>query len=160
MNYTIFSCRLTIDLMRTYGELYGVLVPVEQTRKFDLKKQTVTVNSYAAIPGFAFVPVEHAKEIRRKTPEAYNLKQLFTFSGNPCLITKRELDELQVRLDNEFKGTFTFKVGDKVLVHFHPLNKQGAVGEIVKFRSSGKARIKLAKLHTFVEVPQILLSKA
>lgn len=159
MYYSIFSCRLTLELMVEYGQRFGVLVPVEHHRKFDPRKHTVQEGHRAAIPGFAFVPTEFAPELRRKVPEAYNLRQLFHRSGNPCLIKRQELDQLQARLENEFAAQFTFRVGDKVVVHFHPLNPAGADGEIVKFRSSGKARVKLRKLNSFVEVPQIMLSK-
>jgi hypothetical protein len=159
MYYAIFSCRLTLELLSEYGERYGVFVPIEHERRFNDRKRTVEEGHRAAIPGFAFVPIEHSKEIRRRVPEAYNLRQLLTFNGHECLITRKELDQLQDRLELEYTGAYTFKQGDKVIVHFHPLSKHGAEGEIVKFRSSGKARVKLRKLNSFVEVPQILLSK-
>lgn len=158
--HAIFSCRLTLELMAEYGEALGVVVPIEHHKRFDIRKSTIHEGHRAAIPGFAFCPMDAAPELRRKVPEAYNVRQLYHPSGNPLLITKAELDQLQDRLEREYAGQYTFKQGDKVLVHFHPLNPAGVEGEIVKFRSSGKARVKLRKLNSFVEVPQVMLSKS
>lgn len=159
MYYTIFTCKQTLDLMRSYGQAYGVLVPIEHQRHFNIRKQQILESHRAAIPGFAFVPMEHSKELRRKALSSFNLRQLFHPSGNPLVILERELEQLQDRLEREYSGAYTFKVGDKVLVHFHPLNPSGVEGEVVKFRKSGNARVKIRKLNTFVEVPQIMLSK-
>lgn len=158
-NYAIFHCRLTLELMREYGETYGVVVPVQHARKFNQRKELVTEHDYAAIPGFAFVPLSNAAEIRRRIPETYNLRQLYYPTGNPCVIQAKEIEDLQRRLDREFVSEYTFKVGEKVKVNFTIVHGAVATGTIVKFRSCGKARVKLDKLHSFVEVPQFLLSK-
>lgn len=148
-----------MDLAEQHSATLGVVVPIERHHRFNNKQQTVAVAMSAAIPGFAFVPVGNAAQLRRVAPLSHNLRQLFTPTGFPCTVTNRELDGLQERLNREYGGEYTFAIGNKVLVHFHPLNPAGVEGEIVKFRSTGKARIKLNKLKSFVEVPQLLLSK-
>ena len=158
--YAIFSCRLTLELMVEYGNAFGVIVPIEHHRRFDIRKHTIAEGHRAAIPGFAFVPMEHSKEFRRRVPLSYKLRQLFHPSGLPCIIQRKELDQLQDRLEREYASEYTFKAGDEVTVHFHPLNPAGVRGKLVKFRSSGKARVKLHKLNSFVEVPQVMLSKS
>lgn len=160
MHYTIFTCKQAMDVLRTYGESYGVVVPIEHYKQFNIRKHKILEGHRAAIPGFAFVPMDQCKELRRRALSSFNLRQLFHPSGNPLIILQREIEQLQDRLEREYAGANTFKVGERVTVHFHPLNPSGIEGDIVKFRKSGNARVKLHKLNSFVEVPQVMLSKS
>lgn len=148
MDYAIFTCRQTRDLAHTHGEQYGVYVPMMGTE--------------LVLPGLAFVPTEAARELRRRASPVYALRPLYTRIGNMLTVTAHELQVMQQRMDElqEVAQPSPLEVGQEVYICFPGTTNCDILATVVKFRSNGRVRVRLAKAQTYVELPRVMVRLA
>lgn len=117
-DYVILTCYNAGALFEWGRNLHKIWIPLFDGRP--------------AMNGYAFLPTQRWPELRRRSPEHFQVKAFgHDFLGRPKTITMAELTDMQQYL-NDYRGEADIRLGDFVEIVIGPFG--GLVGRVLKIK--------------------------